>query len=66
MQCSRRRVASGARQGQLSRLWKQPEAINRRRQYLEDLKALWDGGAQCAVLRKADEVKVERVRQVAL
>ena len=35
-------------------------------QYLKDLKALWDCGAQCAVLRKADEVKVERVGQVAL
>lgn len=65
MQCSRGRVASGAHQGQLSKS-KQLAAVNRRQQYLEDLKAFWDSGTQCAVLRKADEVKVERVGQVAL
>ena len=36
------------------------------KQYLENLKALWYGGTQCAVLCKADEVKVEGVSQITL
>lgn len=41
-------------------------AGKRYRQYLEHLKALGYGGAKCAVLRKGDEVKVERVGQITL
>ena len=46
----------GEQLGMVERCW----------QYLENLKALWYGGAQRTELRKADEVKVERVSQITL